>query len=180
MYDGQSLPNVPDINPFPSLVATALTNKRPFRVANLNGTTYGARATSTAVRVDRLFGSSERGVVIDCGGTSDLIAGTSAATLLSTVQSYAQARQAVGWRVIVCTIPPWTTITGPQETERAAYNTSLRAAGWWDALADLAAHANLDDASDTTYYVDGTHFTAAGAQAARDVVLTALATLGVT
>lgn len=180
MYDGQSLANVPDVNPFPSLVATALANKRPFRAAGLNGTTYTSRNASVAVRVDRLFGSSERGVIVDCGGTSDLIAGTSAATLLSTVQSYVQARQAAGWRVIVCTIPPWSTITGPQETERAAYNTSLRSAGWWDGLADLAAHANLDDATDATYFVDGTHFTAAGAQAARDVVLTALATLGVT
>lgn len=87
------------------------------------------------------------------------------ATWLSDFAAYCDARRAAGWKVVAATILPSTNAS--VTAKRGTVNTALRS---WvgvhaDAIADFAADATMGPdaaASDTTYYADGVHPTAAG------------------
>jgi hypothetical protein len=106
-------------------------------------------------------------------GRADLVGysgGTSA--WLAALAAYCDARRTEGWTVVVCTLLP-STLSG-FNTERAIANTEIRlwdtggstvAGIHADAICDFAADVTMGPdaaASDTTYYSDGTHPTAAG------------------
>lgn len=183
MFDGQSLVYSPSNDTaLPNTAQSTAAGLGPAITAAVSGTTYTQRASSVATRVDSHAKNAGESFLIDIGGTSDLAADVSAASLLSTVESYADARRAAGFKkVIVTTVPPYTGFSGAQETQRLAYNASLvaNANGKFDAVADPASHASLDDASDTNYYYDGLHWTAAAVAIVAGLFRSALASLGV-
>jgi hypothetical protein len=97
-------------------------------------------------------------------GHNDLVLGGSVAALETAITSYCQAMQAAGWLVVVSTLLP-STASGFNAL-RNTFNTWLRAnyTNFANALADPASDATIGTdaaASNTTYYVDGTHPTTA-------------------
>ncbi len=99
-------------------------------------------------------------------GANDLPTdGGSTASWLTQLAAYLDARRAAGYKVALCTVLPRT--TGSFNTARNEVNAILRT---WvgthaDAICDFAANATMGPdaaASNTTYYSDGTHPTAAG------------------
>jgi lysophospholipase L1-like esterase len=113
------------------------------------------------------------------GGTNDLAAGASAATVLSRLEAICAPLKTAGAKVNVLSCIANNGLTSPQNTERVSFNTSLNsafptataytrvyaAAGgttWADTLTDVAANPNLTDPSNATYFSDGTHLTTLG------------------
>jgi hypothetical protein len=101
-------------------------------------------------------------------GTNDL--GLSNGSVLpgwiNSYAAYCDARRALGWKVVVCTLLPSNRYAA-FNTDRATVNNALR--GWvgvhCDALVDFAADATMGPDSactNTTYYMDGIHPTEAG------------------
>lgn len=76
--------------------------------------------------------------------------------------------------MIGTTVPPYTSATGAQETQRLLLNDLIRASSRYNRVADLAAVPELQDPDDTTYYSDGTHPTAAGAALFASTILAVL------
>lgn len=142
---------------------------------------FAVSASSFAERIAN--GRSERyrlttigyanNILIAFGGYDDIADGSTAQEILDAQTAQATEAKDRGFdRVIAITLTPSTTISGADETTRTDYNTLLKAAGGGviDAVADAAAHANLLDPADTTYYSDGLHFTTAGAAAVASTV----------
>lgn len=173
MFDGQSLQyassnpvvhQVPALLPGMSNAATAIV-----------GTTYAQRATTIADRVYRQVVNGDPTILVDFAGQSDLATSVSAASLLATVEAQADACRAQGFAAyVICTVPPSTSYTAPQETQRVLYNAAVLASTKFDAVADVAAIPQLADPADTTYYSDGLHFTVAGATLAAPVMAAAI------
>lgn len=114
-----------------------------------------------------------------CGGTGDILAGDSGATIYADMVSYADNARVSGYDLVVAqTITPATSFTGGQETARAAANVLILADAdqAFNAVADVAV-APLDDPADTDYYSDGIHPTALGASVLADVTLAAVESL---
>lgn len=136
-----------------------------------------------AAKIDPLYSAGNTtNVVVTNGGVNDLPTRTDV-QIEGDIQTYCSARQAAGWKVIVCTIPPALTVTGANETKRVAVNSWIRSnyGSWADKLADLDNDARLQNPSDTTYFdTQGVHYTRAGHGVVRDLIATQLATLGVT
>lgn len=119
--------------------------------------------TTDAAKLAALKFTHSPAVLVVVCGTNDLANGRTAAQLLADVQTYAAARRAEGWRVVVCTVAPRTFDTdgvtpwpAGKETQRTTYNASLRStwSSWADALVDLDAYAPA--------LSDGIHLTVAG------------------
>lgn len=126
------------------------------------------------------------------GGTNDMaLNGASSATIFANIKVYANARKAVGWKVIVISMLPRQNNAG-FETTRTGVNTLLRAdsasstadpmvftgASYCDALIDVGVDANIGQftsPSNATYYTDTIHMTNAGyailAAAAKTAIL---------
>ena len=78
------------------------------------------------------------------------------------MESYHDAARVAGAKATVaCTVPPSTSFSGPQETQRQALNLLLLASSHFDAVADLAAVPEAEDPTDTQFYSDGLHPTSA-------------------
>jgi len=98
---------------------------------------------------------------------------------------YCQNRKAAGWKVIVLTALPRTAtgnLNANFETYRVQVNAWIVAnavsEGWADAVADVAAHANLSDHTNTTYFsTDGIHLKDAGHTVVRGLVTAAINTV---
>jgi len=100
-------------------------------------------------------------------GSNDLVNGDSGQTVFQKLAAYCAACRSRGFYVLVYTILPRTAISGSAETQRSSLNALIRAhwTSFADALVDVAADATLGAANanlNLTYYVDGTHLTAAG------------------
>lgn len=138
-----------------------------------------------AVEIDPYYNADlVKNVVVVWGVINDFHfgSGVTAATLYSAMQTYVAARQAAGFKVIVCTDPDtdYTNgyITSGDYTQYQAYNALLRANhAFADGFVDLALVSQLSDGTNTTYFDDGTHLTLAGANKVAEAVepvLTAL------
>ena len=119
--------------------------------------------TTRASTVDAVYTSRSHNILtilIGANTNSD-----SPATFEGVLQSYVQARQATGWKVLVATILPQTTANF-NSTFRSPVNTWIRANSMGaNAIIDVAADSAIGCdacAADTTYYSDGEHPTAAG------------------
>lgn len=175
VFDGQSLIFAPAAGR--GLAALVMDQLPPtsWSIVGLSGTTYATRATTVTARTDQHVVNAETPVLVDVGGQSDLLADLTAAQLLTAAESYANGRRTAGFdRIIGCTVPHSTQFSAGQNTQRLAYNPLLLASSAFDTVADLAAVPALQDASNTTYYSDGLHFTAAGAALAAAVIVAAL------
>lgn len=169
VFDGQSLNNSPSATSYPAQLMAG----RSVAWSNvaINGTAVDALAATAPSRRDPVLQHTATSVLVFVGGQSDLVLNDSAATLLADMEAYANAARAAGAdRVVMATIPPATVYTAPQEAVRVAVNPLILAASAFDEVVDLATATNLTDAANTTYYVDGLHWTTAGAAAAAAAV----------
>lgn len=149
----------------------------PHVVPAVNGTSWSSLQPTQTTRLGRAIAPYERCVLVMCGGTSDLTEGDTAATLLSDMEGYATSARALGVDYIIATtITPSTLLDATQETRRVAANTLIKASTAWEACIDLAAIPALQNTADTTYYLDGTHWTGTGAQIAADAISPAVDT----
>lgn len=173
VFDGQSLwyaSSNPAVRQVP-LLLPGLSNA----VTAIVGTTYAQRAPTYAQRVYSAVVNGNPAVLVDLAGQSDIATDVSAAALLATVEAQADATKANGFAAyVVCTVPPSTLYTAPQEAQRVLYNAALRESAHFDAVADIAAIPQLANPADTTYYSDGLHFTVAGVTLAAPVIAAAI------
>ena len=111
--------------------------------------------------------------LVMCGGTQDVLENDTAATIYADMVAYANAARVAGFEPIVATtVPPSTTFSGPQETQRAAANVLILAdaSNAFDGVADVTV-APLNNPADTTYWnVDGIHWNETGCGLVADIV----------
>jgi len=96
-------------------------------------------------------------------GANNLGSGN-AVSFVASLKTYCQARQAVGWKVVIATILP-RTLAGFNVDRNVANSLIVADPSFYDGLArfDLDAAMGCDAcAANTTYYPDGTHPSAAG------------------
>lgn len=164
----------------PQLLAWNYSSSTPFQVIN-----YGhsgdqvAQLTSRAAQLDALIDSSKSfNILVVLIGRNDLDH-VSSGTFETNLQTYCQARQASGWKVVVCTLLPTTgatagpLISGVNSWIRSNYTTFA------DALADLGNDATiLANYTSTTYLWDGTHPTSLVYNLMVPYIITAINGLG--
>jgi lysophospholipase L1-like esterase len=134
----------------------------------LSGATLATEASGYAAKIAPLYDATKTSnIMFQQGGTNDLIAGTSATTLETTIQSNATAAHSTGYKFVCATILPRTGFTGAEQTQWTAYNTWLRAneASFCDGFADFQNDPTMGPfsaASNTSLYGDGVHPTTLG------------------
>lgn len=188
-YDGQSLALAPDgdtLGPdaFPWVVRASYP-RAVSRIVAVGATSYTTRAANATQRVDRLLdGCAGTKTLVDIGGTNEVNdAGKTAAQASIDMEAYWAARIAAGYNLLVgITIPNSTGFDAAENTKRATINASTIASPTLDAVIDLSAILVLgvpvfEFPADTTYFHDGTHFTALAASLVATAVLATLATL---
>lgn len=123
-------------------------------------------------------------VVVVWAGVNDGVNGATAAQIWSSLQTYCSTVRAAGQKVVLCTeIDGQSTAlnsAGWHGTIYPALNTLIRA-GWSsvaDALADLGNNANLQDATNTTYFnADKVHPNSTGYNIVAGIVAAAIASI---
>ena len=150
-----------------------------------------ARAATT---VDPYYSvASRRTLLIGWGGTKDLYFGASAATTYNNIKTYAAARKAAGWRVVILSILPRSAGTPPPtfEADRQTVNAALLAdfptatahtnitsgGAYADYLINIGADTTIGEPGDQTnptYYADLVHLTNAGYAIVADYVKKAI------
>ena len=101
------------------------------------------------------------------------------ATMHASISSWCSLARAKGYKVVVCTEIDCqeASHTDWHTTNYQALNALIRAnyAGYADGLADLGANANLQDATNPTYFLaDKTHLTDAGYEVVAGIVAAAI------
>lgn len=179
VFDGQSLNLLPIGSRWPSL---AMARRGEHWNNQSNGSTSWTSLHKRAPQIVYPLAAlaSNAVLVLGIGGETDLMdESDSGATVYADLVAYSAAAKTAGFdKVLGLTIPPSTAFTSPQNTARLNANTLILAdaSGAFDAKVDVSV-APLDDASNTTYYSDGLHLTAAGALAVADLVLPVLLAL---
>lgn len=185
VFVGQSLNIIPaSPNNYPTLLMAEHGVGIPYNIVtpmNLAGAAWYDLDNTFPQTLYPLVDLCQTAVLVMCGGTSNIQEGQTGQQYYDSEVAVAQAAAAAGFAVIVnTTLCPSAAMDAGEETARAAANVlKLANSTDWDACVDLAAHTDLDDPANTTYYSDGTHWTAAGAQTAADLVYPALQGLGV-
>ncbi len=132
------------------------------------GTTISQIDSNAAALTDPICGYYTRTVIAGWGGTNDLGNGSTGAATYTALQTYFANRRAsnassklVAMTIIARGDGSW---TGAMETERLAFNTSLRNNhAFADGFVDLANDTRLQTPSNTTYYAgDQLHLVDAG------------------
>jgi hypothetical protein len=140
----------------------------PLSAANMavSGKQIYQLLTDDVSRVDPLFVAGRTNVLLNTAGINDLRTGRSVAQLQADLQTYADARRAVGWKVLLGTLTPTTYAgtPGTYEADRLLVNTWMRAqgSGLCDGLIDVGGQAVLGvvgNTPDARYYWDLLHFT---------------------
>jgi len=166
VWDGASLvyaPGTPALA-FPAGIMASLTRTES-RVVGISDTTWTERSGNVAKRVDQLLGIvGGTKTLFDCAGTKNINSGQTAAQIIAEAETYWDARRAAGFDFIISTtVPDSVGFDAGEDTKRADLNAAIIASASLDAVVDLTGIAALNDASNTTYFHDGTHFTATGA-----------------
>jgi hypothetical protein len=181
IFDGQSLnvwPSEGHANSYPvQMLATRPNLARG--IAGVAGLSWQQLDNDFTSRVtDRFLRLSPVAVYCMVGGTTQVDLGQAAATIYASELAIATlfrdactALGVTGW-VVGTTTTPSTSFSAGDNVILATLQGLQRAdaSNVYDGFADLAADPRLDDASDTTYYVDGTHPTTAGAAAIAELV----------
>lgn len=185
-FAGQSLNEAPAApNDYPTVLMTSLTKTLRYDVHKF-GIAWAQFAAIRARYVDiqRMAGAAQvASVLIMVGGTTDIAVGATGSATYTREKEYSDIWKTAGGsvaKVIGTTTTPSTTFTAGQNTQLADLNSRVNAdaSDAFDQVVDLAADSLLDDAADTTYYSDGTHWTAAGASRAAALILPAVQALG--
>lgn len=153
-----------------------------YRETGCGGETMATMNTQAATQVDPYYlASRSKNVAVLWAGTNDLALNESlsAADLFALSETWVTGRQAVGFKTVIGTLLPKSYAGTPAnyESRRLAYNALLRSSSSADAIADMAANTTIGDAGDetnTTYYVDLLHLTAAGNVIVAGIVKTAI------
>lgn len=201
--DGQSLNILPGpAVGFPSQCQQLMSTTAFTRgdVVAIGSTSYAELAQTEVVRCFRHAHTTGLAIWHGIGGTSDVLAGSSAATIYNTIKTYAVNAKAAGFtKCVITTITPSTGFTAPQNTQRTAANDLLigNADLAFDRVVDLACDSTLSNPgappSGTTYYgtghlanpgdltyynADGLHWKAAGCADAASSCVPAIRSLG--
>ena len=132
------------------------------------------------------FAASQAGlltVFAMCGGTTDYALGATGANTYGIMETIADEAHSAGFDFVInTTTTPSVSISGGNETERLAGNTLLTNSaalvangGSFDAVVDFSGA--MPNSGDTDDYIDGTHFTIAGAALAASLMETAILSL---
>lgn len=168
--------SVSDLSRYPGQVITNLWPNQQWWFYN-DG--VGADTTSNMIlrasSTDALYDSRNATNILCAWEISNaLVGGDGTNTAYSDYVSYCRARQRVGWKVLAFTVLPRNT-PAPFEDYRTNINTLIRAnyTAFSDGLVDVATNGNIGCPTcytNTTYYLDGTHPTAAGYKIVADMV----------
>ena len=174
VFDGCSLVDDAGVMPedgMPAQVMALLPGGLDMNNLGVGGQSTQMMAADAATEVDPLYDAGRPANILVCWeGTNDLIYGSArpydARQAYRHLAAYCKARQRAGFRVVICTVLPRGRSAAFYEA-RNALNAELRAnwRSFADALADVAANKTIgaDGAeTDTTYYRDTVHLTAAG------------------
>lgn len=120
---------------------------------------------------------AKNNIALCFGGTNDIEAAATAATVYADMVTYSTAARAAGQKCIVGTIidRDWGSSDAAKDIVRAQVNAMIRASGTddFDGVADFAARAEFADASDTDYYMsDAIHPNEAGCVILAEVLAT--------
>lgn len=187
VFDGDSRLDLSTASPAPeqTMQVAALKAKRyGFTRIAVSGQTWADMVADIGTQGAGLYRGFWKDIIVGWAGVNDAAAGASAATIWSRMQTWAATVRAQGYRVILCTevdgqntalnAVSYHSVTWP------ALNALIRA-GWSsvaDGLADLGAEANLQDATNTTYFqADKLHPTATGYGVVAGVIAAAAAAL---
>lgn len=112
---------------YPNLTIQALG--APWGGYNLGvpGAGIGSLVSGAAANVDTKYNASHsKNIVILWAGSNDLANSSGqTATVYSAIQTFGNARKAVGWTVVIVSILPRTATNGSFETDRQSLATSL-------------------------------------------------------
>lgn len=205
VFDGQSLNILPSTGaiglPYQSIQGKTATACVPGDIVAIGGTAWTTLAESQVQRSFRHANAAPTTVLVMTGGTKDVFNNELGAAIYATVKSYAVAARAAGYnKIVVTTTTQNAGNFGAMETHRKDLNNLLigNADAAFDQVVDLASDStlsspgappsgttvygsgNLSNASNTTYYADGVHWTAAGAADAGISVSIGLTRIGVT
>jgi lysophospholipase L1-like esterase len=136
----------------------------------VGGQSITSMIADAATQVDVLYDTAKgRNIVVMWEGTNE--------QSYAKLHQYCVDRKAAGFKVVMLTILPSMNHGAGFEATRQAINTQIRADSSADAIADVAASALIGDeadASNLTYYTDGTHLTNAGYAVVAAIVKTAI------
>ena len=167
VFDGQSLNNTPEEGlTFPVQVMRG--RSEDWVNTAQNGLSWTRLAASADRRVFRHATEGHDTLVMN-GGTSDIAEGDTGESLYAEEVAYAGAARRAGFeRVIILTLPPSAFFTAPQDAEREAHNALLLEDpdGAFDAVVDVASLVPLGHG----FYLDGIHWSEAGARKAAQAV----------
>lgn len=184
MCDGNSIPHgfgATTEGAYPG-VAEGIIGRGLARFCNQGAVAFqtASLVSQAATFVDPFYNASRaKNIVVFQEGTNSITNSVSGAATYASFVTYAQARRAVGWKVLWCNCPPSTGITAGKETERLALNALLAAnvGTYTDGpLIDFTT-GHFSDPTNVTYYTDGTHWTVALQAEAAALVATAVSAL---
>jgi hypothetical protein len=194
IFDGQSLNGIPaapgSLFAYPRVVMAA----RPagvFVEPWQGGYAWNTLDGIWAERCAAYCSMASTVIYVGVGGTTDYSLGRSGTNTVNSQISIADKVRAINPAalVIATTTTPSANITANEgsvqsNTKRLAGNTILTTStslvvngGDFDAVVDLANHADLNDETDTGFYSDGTHWNPAGCAVAAGLIGAAIDTL---
>jgi hypothetical protein len=166
MFDGDSFNNRPLVpDNVPTLLPAAL--KWPSVNKGQNSTLSQLWKTGTEARVSRYANMAEVTVYHLMIGVNDIDFGLPGATVYANKVEMADTARDAGFTFIVSmTTPPYSGISGGEETARDALNAAMLADAEdaFDLVVDLTGNANMENPAGS-YYADGLHWSATGSAA---------------
>jgi lysophospholipase L1-like esterase len=145
--------------------------------------TLATCVTNAAANVDVYYDAVTfpKSTIVIFAGTNDIVAGSSAVSVESSMSAYVSARQAVGWKVVVVPVLDRASFTAPMEVIRLAVNAWINA-GSSGANAIVTLPTQLAGTAPWVTYpaywdsTDQTHLTSLGYGVLAQAVAAAIAT----
>jgi hypothetical protein len=173
IFDGQSLNWSGGSTSFPNLLMAG----RGIHTSNvaISGFAWTQLKNMVTGRLTPYLLRSNIPIIIGVGGTTDYAVNQTGAAVYASEVTWANNLRAATSDyvyIIQTTTTPSTSFTGAQDTNRITGNGLVvaDASGAFDYTVDLAGDSRLSDATNTTYFSDGTHPTLAGRQAIAELL----------
>lgn len=157
MFVGSETTNAPYTNEADSypgqVIQMLLPTKYDYAKAGISHTTAATLGSQAPKTVDPFYSPARsKNIVVMWEGQSDLYQGADVEAAYTSLVNFCKARKAVGWKVVVLTLPPRALdnldvvpARAHYEADRQTINTRLRAnwSNFADALADVAANPEI-------------------------------------